>query len=218
MEEVTTKGSHDGRTLQRIGESRIIAIIRGDFGSRESEIVGVLCAAGITAVEVTMNSPGAPATIRRLVAEFGAGVAVGAGTILREEEVVLVADAGAEFVVSPNRDVRVIERTKRHGLASLPGCFTPSEIVEAFDAGADAVKLFPASALGAGFVRAVRAPLSDVRLVPTGGVTPETAGEYLAAGAWAIGVGSELVSKDVLAPGGLERLRGRAERFVEAVR
>lgn len=205
-------------TLRQIEAGRVIAILRGDFGGREEEIVSAIVEAGLTAVEITLNSSDAFDAIKRLAKRFGEEMAVGAGTVLRLGEVERVADAGARFIVSPNRNVSVIETTKRLGLVSLPGCFTPSEIVEALDAGADAAKLFPATNLGVSFVKALRGPLPDARVVPTGGVTPSAASEYLIAGAWAVGVGSELISADVLLPGGLKRLHGRAAEFVEVIR
>lgn len=204
--------------ISLIETGKIVAIMRGDYGLLVAEIGAVLSAAGVTAVEVTLNSPDAYGSIKQLAARFGAKMAVGAGTVLSADEVAQAADAGARFIVSPNRDLRVIEATKRLGLISLPGCFTPSEIVEALGSGADAAKLFPAHALGPEFVRAVRAPLGAIRLVPTGGVTPETARAYFAAGAWAVGVGSDLISADVKTAGGLERLTERAAAFVEAAR
>jgi len=206
------------QVLKQIEAGRIIAILRGDFGGREEEIVSVLIEAGVTAVEVTLNSPNAFDSINRLSAKFGSRIAVGAGTVLRVDEVERVADSGARFIVSPNRNASVIKTTKRLGLVSLPGCFTPSEIVEALDAGADAAKLFPAQSLGIDFIKAMRGPLPDVRLVPTGGVTPEAARSYIVAGAWALGVGSELVGKDVISDEGFESLRRRARAFTEAVK
>ncbi|MGE0132245.1 MAG: bifunctional 4-hydroxy-2-oxoglutarate aldolase/2-dehydro-3-deoxy-phosphogluconate aldolase [Blastocatellales bacterium] len=203
--------------IKQIEAGRIVAILRGDFGGREEEIVGVLVEAGITAVEVTLNSPGAFDSIKRLAAGFNSRIAVGAGTVLRPDEVERVADAGARFIVSPNRNAKVIGTTKRLDLVSLPGCFTPSEIVEALDAGADAIKLFPAKCLGLDFIKAMRGPLPNVRMIPTGGVTPEAARSYIAAGAWALGVGSELIGKDVMTDDGFETLRRRAADFVEAV-
>jgi 2-dehydro-3-deoxyphosphogluconate aldolase / (4S)-4-hydroxy-2-oxoglutarate aldolase len=200
-------------TLRLIEKGRVIAIMRGDFGGGEEKIVAAIVEAGITAVEVTLNSPNAIDAIERLAERFGINTAVGAGTVLSSEDVKRVADAGAQFIVSPNRNLKVIETTKRLGLVSLPGCFTPSEIVEAIGAGADAVKLFPAVSLGVNFVKALRGPFPDLRVVPTGGVTPEAAREYLAAGAWAVGAGSELIGKDVMLPGGLEKLRARAAEF-----
>jgi 2-dehydro-3-deoxyphosphogluconate aldolase / (4S)-4-hydroxy-2-oxoglutarate aldolase len=205
-------------TFEQIAAGRLIAIMRGDFGGRESEIVAVLYETGFTAVEVTLNSPGALTTIQQLSTQFGGQMAIGAGTVLTVQAVELAARAGARFIVSPNRDVAVIAATKRHGLVSLPGCFTPSEIVEALDAGADAIKIFPATTLGPAYIKAVRAPLQQARLVPTGGVTPEKAREYFAAGAWALGIGSELVGKDVWQSGNFDLLQRRAAEFVSAVK
>src|SRR6476620_6354691 len=166
------------KTIARIEDGRIIAILRGDFSGREEEIVSAMREGGLTAVEVTLNSPDALSGIRRLSERFGFDMAVGAGTVMTVDEVKRAADAGASFIVSPNRDVSVIEATKRLNLVSLPGCFTPSEIVEALNAGADAAKLFPATSLGPGFVKALAGPLPRVRTVPTGGVTAELAREY----------------------------------------
>jgi len=204
-------------TIKRLEDGRIIAILRGDFGGREEEIVAALIDGGVTAVEVTLNSPNALDSIGRIARSFSSRIAVGAGTVLKPEEVERAMESGARFIVSPNRDTRVIEATKRLGLVSLPGCYTPSEIVEALDAGADAVKIFPAITLGPAYVKAVRAPLGDVRLVPTGGVTPEKAREYFAAGAWAVGVGSELLNRELLSGSDLEPLRQRANQYKESV-
>ena len=204
------------RTIELISKGRVIAILRGDYGAIAEEIVAAMSDAGLTAVEVTFNSPGVLEMIRRLAVRFSDRMAVGAGTVLKPIEVEQAVEAGARFIVSPNLNPAVVEATKRLGLVSLPGCFTPSEIVTAMDAGADAAKLFPASSLGVGFVKALRGPLPDVRVVPTGGVTPEIARQYFDVGAWAVGVGSELVSKDVFAEGGLDRLRERAAAFFSA--
>jgi Entner-Doudoroff aldolase len=205
------------KVLDAIEATRVVAIMRGDFRGHEKEVVEVLFDAGIRAVEVTLNSPAALSAIEFLAARFGSNMAIGAGTVLKPGEVEQAASAGARFIVSPNRDVRVIETTKRFDLVSIPGCFTPSEIVEAMHAGADATKIFPANLLGPAFVRAMLGPLSDMRMVPTGGVTPEIANEYISAGAWAVGVGSELISEDALLPRGLDALRERAAAFVAAV-
>jgi Entner-Doudoroff aldolase len=129
-----------------------------------------------------------------------------------------VADAGATFVVSPNRDAAVIQATKIRGMASFPGCLTPSEMVEALAAGADAVKLFPARMIEPATIADIRGPFDDLRIIPTGGVDAARARQYIAAGAWAVGVGSTLVSSDVLRPGGMDRLAARAAELVSAVR
>ncbi len=203
--------------IGRIESGRIIAILRGDFGANGCEIVSALAEAGITAVEATLNSANALHLIRQLATRFGDRLAIGAGTVLQPDDVNRAADAGARFIVSPNRNIAVIEATKRRGLTSIPGCFTPSEIVEALDAGADAAKLFPASCLGPAFVRAMRGPLGNIRLVPTGGVTPELARDYQRAGAWALGIGSELIGSSPLAPGAIEQIAARARAFVAAL-
>jgi Entner-Doudoroff aldolase len=204
------------QVLKAIERGGIIAILRGDFQSREVEIVSVLLESGISAVEVTLNSVKPFAAICRIAEKFGSRMAVGAGTVLRPDEVARAADSGAAFIVSPNRNYSVISMSKQRGLISIPGCFTPSEIIEAIDAGADAAKLFPAVALGPAFVKAMRGPLGNVRLVPTGGIDPDLAPQYIAAGAWAIGVGSELVGADALSPGGIARIASRAKAFVTA--
>ena len=206
------------QTIQRIEAGKIIAILRGDFVGREEDIVAAMISGGLTAVEVTLNSRDAFAAINRLAKRFGSEMAVGAGTVLTPNEVLRAADAGAQFIVSPNRNIAVIEQTKKLDLVSLPGCFTPSEVVEAVNAGADAAKLFPATSLGPAFVKALRGPLPQIRTVPTGGVTAELAREYFAAGAWAIGAGSELIGKDLFAEGGLEKLRQRTSAFVNAIK
>lgn len=195
----------------------MIAILRGHFDGREGEVADALFKAGITALEVTLNSPDALKSIERLAADFGGCMAIGAGTVLSPEDARAAADSGARFIVSPNRDRSVIEMTKRLNLASFPGCFTPSEIIEALDAGADAAKIFPAACLGSGFIKALRGPLGHARLVPTGGVTPAAARDYFAAGAWAVGVGSELVGGDLNTKGWIDLVRERARAYANAV-
>ena len=206
------------QTLSQIETGRVVAILRGDFGGREHEMVAAMIEGGLTAVEVTLNSPDALIKIAQLAALFGSICAIGAGTVLKPHEVQQVADSGGKFIVSPNCDPRVIKESKARKLVSLPGAFTPTEVVAALEAGADAVKLFPATSLGPGYVKALRAPLHDVRLVPTGGVTPATAREYLAAGAWAVGIGSELLGKEFLVDTSFVTLRERTAAFVAAMK
>ena len=204
--------------LSQIEQGRVIAILRGDFSGSEAAMVEALISGGVTAVEVTLNSPNALQKISQLVKEFGSRCAIGAGTVLTSDEVKNVADAGGTFIVSPNCDVAIIQTTRQLNLASFPGCFTPTEVVQAMQAGADAAKLFPATSLGPGYEKALRAPLNDVKLIPTGGVTPEIAVEYLRAGAWAVGIGSELTGKEILADTTFEKLRDRAAEFSGAMK
>jgi 2-dehydro-3-deoxyphosphogluconate aldolase/(4S)-4-hydroxy-2-oxoglutarate aldolase len=201
-------------TLDLIGRGRLIAILRGNFADRVDVIGDILCEAGVHAMEVTMNSPRVLESIERLARGQGTRMAVGVGTVRTVDEVSQAADAGATFVVSPDCDVAVVEATRARGMVSVPGCFSPTEIAQAARAGADAVKLFPASCLGPGFVRAMKGPSPELKMVPTGGVTVDSVGHWLKAGAWALGVGGELVNpQDDPA-----QLRGRADAFVAACR
>ncbi len=206
----------DETTLERIARGRVVAIIRGEYGARIEEIAEAILDGGVTALEVTFNSPDVIGMLGRLAASVGDRMAIGAGTVMTDDDVDAAARAGARFIVSPNMNPAVIRASRERGLVSLPGCFTPTEIVAAMEAGADAAKLFPAASLGPEFLRALRGPLPAVRVVPTGGVTPDSARAWFDAGAWAVGVGSELISRDALAPGGLDRLRLRAAAFAAA--
>lgn len=179
--------------VAKIAETKLIAILRGDLWGRELDIVSSIAAGGMTALEVSIVSPNYAKTIRRLVREFGEFIAIGAGTVLTAEQVCEVADCGASFVVSPNCDPEVICATQKMEMASFPGAYTPTEILQANRWGADAVKIFPAISLGPQYISALRAPMPGVRFVPTGGITIQNISAYLAAGAWAIGLGSELM-------------------------
>ena len=192
--------------------SRVITILRGDFRDTISRLAHMLADAGITAVEATLNSTDPLHLIKTLIDEIGDRAVIGAGTVLTPDDVSRVADIGAQFIVSPNFNATVVAQTKKRNLVSIPGCFTPTEVVAALDAGADAIKLFPATHLGPSYIKALRGPLDTVRLVPTGGVTPELAREYRSAGAWAIGVGSELIGPD------LDAIGPRAAAFVSAMK
>lgn len=210
-------------TLQRIEAARIVAIMRGAFGAVDRLFASALIEAGVTALEVTLDSPDAFMRIGRLAREVGDSLAIGAGTVRTPDEVARAADVGASFVLSPHRDIAVITAARKQGLVTIPGCFTPSEIVEALDAGAQAVKLFPAAVLTPAFLHAVGAPLGTIRVVPTGGITLQAIGGWCDAGAWAFGIGSELIGRP--SPGAAfdERVAAahvgaRARAFVEAVR
>ena len=176
-----------------ISEGRVIAILRGIEPSRLPALVRALAEGGIRAVEVTLNSPGALASIEALCVDAGdRGVAVGAGTVLDPSSASDAVSAGATFLVAPNVDPPTIGWAVAHGVPILPGAMTPTEILVAWSAGASAIKLFPASVVGPAFVREVRGPLSDIPLVPTGGITGASAAAFIGAGAIAVGVGSWL--------------------------
>jgi Entner-Doudoroff aldolase len=202
--------------LNILAKRRLVAILRGDLKGRELEIVEALCESGIAAVEISIVSHDFDAVLKRMAVAFGSRIAIGAGTILTLDDLNRAITAGASFVVSPDGNCDVIEATLDAGLVSLPGAMTPTEIMQAQRWGADAVKLFPAGAFGPDYVRAVRAPFPDIRLVPTGGVRVEDLPAYWAAGAWAVGVGSELVNSSRIQDPDLVELRTIARAFAIA--
>ncbi len=200
-----------------VQEHRLIAILRGDFRGREVSLARALLESGVRALEVSTVSPEYALVIRRMADALGPQVAVGVGTVLNTEHVAAAADAGACFMVAPNTNAAVIANARDAGLAVFPGAYSPTEILEAMECGADAVKLFPAVTLGPDYVRALRGPLPGVRLIPTGGINFENISRYFEAGAWAVAVGSELVRSDESDLDGWANLRQRARRFVELV-
>jgi 2-dehydro-3-deoxyphosphogluconate aldolase/(4S)-4-hydroxy-2-oxoglutarate aldolase len=186
---------------EALASTRIVAILRAENAARAEEVVDVLLESGIRSLELTLTTLGALEVVERLAGLVPDGTDLGVGTVLTADEVDRAVDAGARFVVSPSVVPAVIEAAARHGIASYPGAFTPTEIHAAWQAGASAVKLFPAGALGPGYLKAVRAPLPDIPLVPTGGVEVEAVSAWLGAGAVAVGLGGPLIG-DALTPGG----------------
>lgn len=189
---------------------RLVAILRARNPAPLLDVARTLIDAGVSCLEIPLPTPGSLDAVRSLALD---GVFVGVGTVLTVEDVAVSVEAGARFIVSPNTDVAVIRAAKAAGIGSLPGAFTPTEVLAAWREEPTAVKLFPADALSPGFVAALRGPLPDVPLVPTGGIGVEDVEPYLAAGAVAVGVGSPLVG-DALAGGSLAELRARALDFV----
>ena len=207
-----------GDVVQQIEQSGIVAVIRLKEADRLRAVVDAIAEGGIRALEVTMTVPGAVALIAELAATMPAGFILGAGTVLDRDTALAVIDAGAQFVVSPVFRTKVIDACHERGIAALPGCFTPTEILEAWDAGADVVKVFPATALGPTFFKDIRGPLPQVKLMPTGGVSLDNAGDWIRAGAVAVGVGTALLDAAAIASGDYATLRANAERIVANVR
>ncbi len=197
--------------------SRVVAIVRGRSGEHLQSVCETLIEAGIRTLEITMNTPRNLEVLTRLREAHGDTVELGTGTVLSPAEVEATATAGGTFVVSPAVDLVVGETASRLGVAWYPGAMTPTEALRAWNAGATAVKLFPAGPLGGpAYLRQVRAPLDFVDFVPTGGISLAEAGEYLRAGAVAIGVGGPLIG-DSLDTGDLDGLRDRASALLAAV-
>lgn len=202
----------------RFAQLPLIAILRGQPAALVAPIVRTLGAAGFCAAEVTMNSPGAADQIRAAVELAPEGLCIGAGTVTTLAELDAAQAAGAGFIVTPVVVPDVINACVRRGLPVFPGAFTPTEVFQAHRLGATMVKLFPAHRLGPGYVRDLLAPLSTVRLLATGGVTPETLPEYVRAGAAGFGLGSPLLAPERLAAGDWDWLRQRAAEFCRAWR
>jgi 2-dehydro-3-deoxyphosphogluconate aldolase/(4S)-4-hydroxy-2-oxoglutarate aldolase len=211
----TTRRAGVGRAIERAG---VVAVVRLNDGAVGRRVCEALAEGGVTAIEITMTVPDAVSLIRDLSLSTGPDVVIGAGTVLDAYTAEQVVDAGAQFVVSPVFKPEIIERCHALDVPAMPGCFTPTEILTAWESGADIVKVFPATALGPGFFQDVRGPLPAVRLMPTGGVTRENAGDWIRAGAVAIGVGTALVDPRLVADGQFDALADRARQFVAAVR
>ncbi|MFZ3468757.1 bifunctional 4-hydroxy-2-oxoglutarate aldolase/2-dehydro-3-deoxy-phosphogluconate aldolase [Streptomyces sp. 4.24] len=195
----------------------VIAILRSGTARHFADVADTLHATGVRAVEFTLTTPGVLAALREYAAAKPDGLALGAGTVITPADARQAVDAGATYLITPATCLDVIAEGRRLGVPVLAGAFTTSEILSVWQAGASMVKLFPASVGGPEYVKAVRAPLGAVPLVPTGGIALDQAAGYLAAGAAALGMGSPLVG-DACEGGSLEALRDRTARLLEAIR
>lgn len=209
---------HKSEVMAKIREVGLVPVLRADSEEEALEIAYALEAGGVTVLEVTMTVPGAVDAIRRLANEAGDRILVGAGTVLDPETARACMLAGAQFIVSPSLNVKTIEICRRYSVAVFPGGLTPTEIVTAWEAGADAVKVFPCSAVGgAKYLKAIKAPLPQIELIPTGGVSLATAAEFLEAGAIALGVGGDLVDNKAIRAGKPEVITENARKYLEIV-
>ena len=204
--------------IQRLLEPGIIAIIRADSSDQLLDAAQALADGGVTAVEVTMTTPNALEVVRDACAKFGDRILMGVGTVLNEETCISAILAGAQFVVTPVTKNELIRACHRYHKPILSGAFTPAECLFAHESGADFVKLFPAEQVGPAYIKSIRAPLPMLRIIPTGGVTPETAAAFLEAGCVALGAGASLVSKEILKTCDWPALTARAEKFVRVIR
>ena len=204
--------------VQRIEQCGVVAVIRLQDPDRLRGVIDALGAGGVRALEVTMTVPRAIQLIDAIAPGLPAEFVIGAGTILDPETARAAILAGARFVVGPVFNRAVVDLCHRYDVAVMPGCFTPTEILQAWDAGADVVKVFPATTLGPSYFKDIRGPLPQVKLMPTGGVTLENAGDWIAAGAVAIGAGTAMIDAKAVAAGDWAAITRRAASFVEAVR
>jgi 2-dehydro-3-deoxyphosphogluconate aldolase / (4S)-4-hydroxy-2-oxoglutarate aldolase len=206
------------QALARVIECGLVAVVRAPEPTHLVETIRALADGGVTVAEVTLTVPGALDVIRQAKQELGDRVLLGAGSILDPETARAAFLAGAEFLVSPTLNLDVIRMARRYDKLVFPGAFTPTEILAAWEAGADIVKVFPAEVVGPAFFKAMRGPLPQVKLMPTGGVDLKTAGDFLRAGAVCLGVGSQLVDPKAVARQDFDLLRGLAFQYVQAVK
>ncbi len=205
--------------LKRIEEVGIIPVVRVESEEEAIAVATVIGEAGIPILEITMTVPGAVKVIEKLSKRYGDEVLVGAGTVLDPEAARACIYAGAQFIVSPALNMQTIELCKQQAIAVFPGALTPTEVVSAWQAGADAVKVFPCSAVGgAKYLRALKVPLPQIKLIPTGGVSLSTAKDLIAAGALALGVGTDLVNTRAIKAGEYDSVASTARSYVAAVR
>ena len=203
--------------MQQIEACGIVAIIRANSANELIEAAAAIHAGGVNVIEVTMTTPNALQVINDVSSTYGDTVLVGAGSVLDAETARAVMLSGADFVVSPVTKPDVIEICNRYGKVVIPGAFTPTEILAAWETGADYVKVFPSSGVGAPYIKDVKAPLPQIPLVPTGGINIENAADFITAGATALGVGSSLVNNQLIAAGEFATLTERAEKLVKEV-
>jgi 2-dehydro-3-deoxyphosphogluconate aldolase/(4S)-4-hydroxy-2-oxoglutarate aldolase len=205
-------------TKERLEQSRLIPVLRASSVQMGHALVNAMMAGGVTVVEVTMTVPDALTLLRELKQRHGDGLLLGSGTVTDAAQAEATIDAGAEFVVSPSLHFDVIAKTKELGMISVPGALTPTEIITAWRAGADYVKVFPCSAMGgASYLKSLRAPFPEVKLIPTGGVTLQTAADFLRAGAQALGVGTDLVNAAAIVEGKPEIITNTARAYLEII-
>ena len=205
--------------LRRIKEVGIIPVVRATTADEAMRAIDAIREGGIAVLEITMTVPGAVGVIEQVAARFGNDALVGAGTVLDAETARDCILAGAQFIVSPALNIETIARCRELDIAVMPGALTPTEVVQAWNAGADFVKVFPAGAVGgASYLKALKAPLPQIELVPTGGVSLKTAADFIRAGAAALGVGADLVDINAIREGQAALITERAKQFIEIVR
>jgi 2-dehydro-3-deoxyphosphogluconate aldolase/(4S)-4-hydroxy-2-oxoglutarate aldolase len=205
--------------IQTIKDVGVIPVVRATSADEAMRAIEAIREGGIPVLEITMTVPGAVKLIEEVVKRYGKDVLVGAGTVLDPETATACISSGARFVVSPALNLETIACCRRLAVAVMPGALTPTEVVQAWNAGADFVKVFPAGAVGGpSYLKALKAPLPQIELVPTGGVSLKTAGDFIRAGAAALGVGADLVDINAIREGQSALITERAKQFIEIVR
>ncbi|MBE3039035.1 MAG: bifunctional 4-hydroxy-2-oxoglutarate aldolase/2-dehydro-3-deoxy-phosphogluconate aldolase [Chloroflexi bacterium] len=201
----------------KVKEYGVLAVIRGPSAELTIKMVDALIAGGVKGIEITYSTPQAASVVRNLAERYGAEILLGMGTLTRPEQAEEATRAGATFLVSPICQVELTKAMLDTGLAVMTGALTPSEVFQAYTLGSSIVKIFPGSLTGPGYIKALRGPFPYIPMMPTGGVSLENIGEWFAAGAVAVGAGSELCPKQLAEAGEFDKISANARRFVEAI-
>ena len=204
--------------LERVLDRCIVAVIRAESPDLLVDVAEALVAGGVEVMEVTFTVPRVTQVLEKVAAKLGNKILLGAGTVLDAETARAAILAGAEFIVSPVVNIGVIELCRRYSKLVMPGALTPTEVVTAWQAGADIVKIFPSELTGPKYIKSLKAPLPQIRMMPTGGVNLDTAEEFLKCGACALGIGGSLVEPKAVASGDLKRIEALARQYVEIVK
>jgi 2-dehydro-3-deoxyphosphogluconate aldolase/(4S)-4-hydroxy-2-oxoglutarate aldolase len=205
-------------TLQKLAESPVIAVIRMTDTSKLMKIIEALSNGGVKFLEITFTTPNAVDVIKEVSKKVSSDFVVGAGTVLDPETARAAILAGAKFIVGPTLNVETIKMAHRYDVVVVPGAFTPTEILTAWDMGADIVKVFPATALGPKYFKDIKGPLPQIRVMPTGGVSVDNAGEFIKAGACAVAAGTDLLDKEAIANDKFEIITEKAKRLIANVK
>lgn len=203
--------------LNKIIEKGVVAVIRMSDSTKLIKVAEAINEGGVSAIEITMTTPDALKVIETAAKSIGSYIQIGVGSVLDSETARMAINAGAKYVVSPIFKKEIVETAHRYDIPAMPGCFTPTEVLTAFEAGADIIKVFPADIVGMAFFKAVLAPMPHLRLMPTGGVTLTNGGDWIKAGACAVGVGAALLDKKAIEAGDFKKLTENAKILLESV-
>jgi 2-dehydro-3-deoxyphosphogluconate aldolase/(4S)-4-hydroxy-2-oxoglutarate aldolase len=204
--------------LRAIAETGLVPVVRAESAEEAVRVIDAVRAGGVTIFEITMTVPGAVAVMEQVARRLGSEVVMGAGTVLDPETARACILAGARFVVSPALHLGVVELCRRYSVPVMPGALTPTEVVTAWSAGADVVKVFPCGAVGgASYIKSLKAPLPHIEMIPTGGVSVKTAADFIKAGAMALGVGADLVDTKAVREGNASLVSQKAREYLRLV-
>ncbi len=204
--------------VEKIIESKVVAIIRMDKSEKVISVAEAMIEGGIVSLEVTMTTPNALQIIKELCDNFGSDVLIGVGSVVDAEIAIKAIEAGAKYIVSPIFKKEILEASHKLDIPAMPGCYTPTEIYTAQEAGADIVKVFPADQLGTNYIKAIKAPMPQLKVMPTGGVTLTNAGDWINAGACAVAVGSNLLNKAAIEENNFGKITANAELIIENIK